>query len=501
MPAPLPPAVLIAEARRRKESGGIPFAPPSFRLYPKTKQFHEVVALECLIGGAAGGSKTSCLLSDALRFVNNPNYSALILRRTYAALQLRGSIMDRAIEWLGRGFWKDKDKVFRFPSGATIQFGYVDSDGDLDRYKSAEFTRIYIDELTEWGESWYTFLFSRIRRIKGVDLPLAMRAGTNPDGVGAEWVRQRFGIPEGQIIEAPIVTCNGDRVFLPARAEDNPALDLVAYERSLAQLGPAKFQQLRWGRWVRDGEGLVYKFSPSLNLHEGPVPKLTHYMLGVDYGVVDECAFTIAGWRENDPTLYILQSYRKPDCDPTGAALEVQSLMQNWDFERIVGDEGGQGKAFAAEARNRFQIPIEAAQKTNKRGYISLMNGALQSGAVKVIPNGPCDDLIGEWKVLPWNVGRQKEAEGFKNHASDSCLYVWRCAPNFLAQSQAARAPIGSPERALAETENFWKKEDEKWEAQRATAQRREKEDQREARWFGAESVIRSGRSAWDDEF
>jgi hypothetical protein len=99
-----------------------------------------------------------------------------------------------------------------------------------------------------------------------------MRAGTTPDGVGAEWVRQRFGIPEGQIIEAPIVTCNGDRVFLPARAEDNPALDLVAYERSLAQLGPAKFQQLRWGRWVRDGEGVVYKFSPSLNLHEAHPP-------------------------------------------------------------------------------------------------------------------------------------------------------------------------------------------------------------------------------------
>ena len=42
--------------------------------------------MEALFGGAAGGGKSSALLMAALQYVDIPNYSAILFRRTYADL-------------------------------------------------------------------------------------------------------------------------------------------------------------------------------------------------------------------------------------------------------------------------------------------------------------------------------------------------------------------------------------------------------------------------------
>jgi hypothetical protein len=39
---------------------------------------------------------------------------------------------------------------------------------------------IGFDELTQFKESSYTYLFSRLRRLKDSDIPLRMRSASNP---------------------------------------------------------------------------------------------------------------------------------------------------------------------------------------------------------------------------------------------------------------------------------------------------------------------------------
>ena len=202
----------------------------------------KIVALEALYGGAAGGGKSDYLLMGALQYVDKPGYSALLLRRTYTDLALPEALMDRAHQWLDGtdAVWRDSAKTWRFPAGATLSFGYLERDQDKYRYQSAAFQYIGFDELTQFRESMYTYMFSRLRRLTNVDVPLRMRSASNPGNIGHEWVRQRF-ITEG--------AAKG-RAYLPATLSDNPSLDREEYTRSLSELDPVTRQQLLDGDWT-----------------------------------------------------------------------------------------------------------------------------------------------------------------------------------------------------------------------------------------------------------
>jgi hypothetical protein len=78
-------------------------------------------------------------------------------------------------------------QALAFPSGATLAFGYLETDADTYRYQSAEFQLIGFDELTEFTEAQYTYLFSRLRRPSEgplAEVPLRMCAASNPGGIG-----------------------------------------------------------------------------------------------------------------------------------------------------------------------------------------------------------------------------------------------------------------------------------------------------------------------------
>jgi predicted phage terminase large subunit-like protein len=201
---------------------------------------------EALYGGSAGGGKSSALLMAALQFVEEPGYAAILFRRTFADLSLPGALMDRAREWLSgtAARWHDREKTWTFPSGATLTFGYLDAANDRYRYQSSEFQFIGFDELTQFEEADYRYLFSRLRRLESSQVPLRMRAASNPGGIGHDWVKQRF------LVEGP----TAGRVFVPARLDDNPHLDRQEYVASLSQLDPITRAQYLAGDWsVRQG--------------------------------------------------------------------------------------------------------------------------------------------------------------------------------------------------------------------------------------------------------
>jgi predicted phage terminase large subunit-like protein len=241
-------------------------------------------AFEALYGGAAGGGKSAALLAASLRHVSEPSYRALILRRTFP--ELEKSHIERSRELFPKvapgARYNDTKRCWRFPSGALIYFGHLEHEHDVHAYQSDEFSYIAFDELTTFTEGQYRYMLSRAR--SAVGLPVRIRSGTNPGGVGHEWVLRRWA-PwldadyEGERTrggEARWFRDTGDgeewcepgtggalsRTFIPAKLQDNPHLvaNDPGYADRLMTLDPVTRAQLLEGDWgARPAAGAYFK--------------------------------------------------------------------------------------------------------------------------------------------------------------------------------------------------------------------------------------------------
>jgi predicted phage terminase large subunit-like protein len=219
---------------------------------------------EILYGGAAGGGKSVALLMAALMFVELPDYSALLLRRSYTQLTLPSALMDLAQDWLGPtdAKWNGQDKQWKFPSGATLNFGYLDTENDTQRYQGAAFQFIGFDELTQFTEKQYTYVaFSRNRKTMKNVIPIRIRAASNPGGVGHDWVKNRF-----------FVNTKEGRLFIPSGLKDNPHLNREDYEQSLQELDPVTRKQLLDGDWDVIQSGNFFEREKFRIIEPGEVP-------------------------------------------------------------------------------------------------------------------------------------------------------------------------------------------------------------------------------------
>jgi predicted phage terminase large subunit-like protein len=232
------------------------------------KVFLRTYAMEGLFGGAAGGGKSSALLMAAMQYVDVPNYSAILFRRTYADLALPGALMDRFKSWIAGQdeiHWNANSYVATFPSGARISFGYLNNTNDYLRYKGSEFQFIGMDEVTEIRESDYRYLFSRLRRPATGPLsqvPLRMRSASNP---APNWVRQRF-IVEGK---------ETGRIFVPSLLTDNPGIDADSYRQALTALDPVERRRLEMGDWWSTTLGTMFDRTNFTIIDSTEVPNVT----------------------------------------------------------------------------------------------------------------------------------------------------------------------------------------------------------------------------------
>jgi hypothetical protein len=229
---------------------------------------------EVLYGGSAGGGKSYAMLADPLRYMGHPSFSGLLLRHTTEEL--------RELVWKSQEIypkiwpgikWSERKMQWVAPSGARLWMSYLDRDDDVLRYQGLAFSWIGFDELTQWHKPFaWNYMRSRLRTAAS-DLPIYMRATTNPGGPGHGWVKKMFidpaaygkafdatDIETGEVLKYPAGHSKAGnalfkRRFIPARLSDNPYLSREGdYEAMLLSLPEQQRRQLLDGDWdIKEG--------------------------------------------------------------------------------------------------------------------------------------------------------------------------------------------------------------------------------------------------------
>ena len=295
---------------------------------PQT-QFLASSEREVLFGGAAGGGKTYAIIADPMRYFHNKNFNGLVLRRTNDELR---EIVWKTQEMYPKAFpgakWAEKKSQWTFPSGARLWLTYLERPEDVLRYQGQAFSYIAFDELTQHPTPFaWDYMRSRLRTTDA-DLPLCMRATSNPGGPGHGWVKRMFIDPApnntrfaatDQETGLPLTYPKGHekegeplfyRRFIPSNLYDNPYLtEDGQYEANLLSLPENQRRQLLEGDWdVADGAAFA-EFRQNTHVCEPfEIPHEWRRFRSADFGY---SSYSAVHWYAVDPAFETLYVYRE----------------------------------------------------------------------------------------------------------------------------------------------------------------------------------------------
>lgn len=257
-----------------------------WQISEKQQAFINATATEVLYGGAAGGGKSHVQVMDAMIYaLKYPKSKQLILRRTFA--ELDKSIIRTVMNLYPQSIFKFNSSTHtgKFANGSLVDFGYIATDNDLNRYQSSEYDIIRFDELTHFTEHQYTYMLSRVRG--ATPYPRQLKSSTNPGSVGHQWVKQRFVDPSPPNTVF-IGEGNLSKVFIPALLSDNPFLakNDPTYRDRLLALSERDKKALLYGDWnIFEGQ-YFDEFDEKVHVCKPfEIPKDWRRYRAIDYGL------------------------------------------------------------------------------------------------------------------------------------------------------------------------------------------------------------------------
>lgn len=195
-------------------------------------------------GGARGGGKSwSARAKAKILAACYPGIKLLIVRRTFPEL-VNNHINQLRDELHGLAKYNKTEKVFTFPNGSTIKFGYCNADKDLDQYQGAEYDVIFLDEATQLQELWIKKITACVRGVN--EFPKRIYYTCNPGGASHGYFKRLFIDKRYEDGEDP-----EDYAFIQALVTDNKALmaSQPDYIRQLEALPPKLREAWLYGRW------------------------------------------------------------------------------------------------------------------------------------------------------------------------------------------------------------------------------------------------------------
>ena len=395
---------------------------------------------DVLYGGAAGGGKSYAMLIDPLRFAHRAAHRALILRRSMPELR---ELIDKSRELYPKAFpgckYKEVEKLWNFPSGAKVEFGFLERDADVYRYQGQAYSWIGFDEITHLPtEFGWNYLASRLRTTDP-DITPYMRCTANPGGVGATWVKKRYVDPY-----PPNESFTGEdnltRKFIPARLDDNPYLaEDGRYEEMLKALPPTQRKQLLEGNWdVNEGAAFTEFDLDTHVITPFEIPISWERVKGVDYGYSSESACIWGTVDPTDGTLIIYRElYRKGlTGEDLGRLITEMELTDPYSVQGVLATAAwaktGTTGPTVGESLIRAGHKLRRADKNRVQGKIQIHEylRVQQSGRPRLQIFNTCPNLIRELQSIPLDKNNSEDVDTHApDHAYDALRYLIMSRP------------------------------------------------------------------------
>ena len=405
---------------------------------------------DVLYGGAAGGGKSYAMLVDPLRYAHRKAHRALILRRSMPELR---EMIDKSRELYPQAFpgakFREVEKLWNFPSGAKIEFGFLERDADVYRYQGQAYSWIGFDEITHLPTEFsWNYLASRLRTTDP-EIKTYLRCTANPGGVGSSWVKKRYIEPE-EYNKSFIGTDGLTRKFIPAKLADNPYLsEDGVYEQMLNSLPPIQRRQLLEGNWdVAEGAAFV-EFDPNIHIITPfEIPLSWERLKGIDYGYASESCCLWGTIDVNDGTLIIYRELYKKGLtgEELGSIITDMEMVDPFSVNGVLDTAAwaktGTTGPTVGEALLRAGHKLRRADKNRIQGKIQIHEylKVRESGRPKLQIFNTCPNLIRELQSIPLSKTNPEDVDTHaSDHAYDALRYMIMSRPRMESPLERLR--------------------------------------------------------------
>jgi PBSX family phage terminase large subunit len=278
------------------------------------------------------------------------------------------------------------------------------------KIRGATFAGAYIDEVTVIPETFYQMLLSRLS-VKGSKLFMT----TNPDSP-FHWLKQEIDQAQNM------------KVF-EFRLDDNPNLAEETkdfYRKQYSGLWHSRFID---GQWTL-AEGTVFDFFDERSHVVNTYPPSSFCLVGVDYGTVNPCAFTMLSVNPNKyPHWVVIKEYywdsqkrqrQKTDID---YAEDLKAFCLGHPVRAIYIDPSA--ASFKLECRKQDITGFVDADNDVENG-IRFLSTNLMGGRLKIFNS--CRNLIKEFESYIWDTRAKERGKDIplkeNDHAIDALRYA-----------------------------------------------------------------------------
>ncbi len=185
-----------------------------------------------------------------------------------------------------------------------------------------------------------------------------------------------------------------------------------------------QFRQNYLGEYVIDQTKLVYRVGASNFIPRVDIPPTPNRVLGIDLGFTDATAFSLLGFRDDAKRLYVVHAEKKTEMTLSEVAQRIEYYIKRFNPYKILVDNAA--KQAVEELKQRYGLPLHAADKTAKSDFIEMMNADYICGNILIADD--LKELQEEYASLIWDdrASRRLEHPSCENHLADATLYAWR---------------------------------------------------------------------------